>query len=480
MKRKTFSSRLLAILMTVALVLSFASVSAFAEDSGITMTGYEKFETINVPDNDQDIPAGQYVGVPVNGNIAIVKQATYAVVFGLSSESEWTDELKSAVEQATGGRSVIKDGVLQGTFYYAGSATFYQLSAHSGEKYYLYTNGNGQKYILAENDQTVSHFITGNDPSIPSPEPDPEPTPDPEPEPEEPGKTNKPGMVKEVSDSNEDWTVESVSAAAGNKVNFKLTTHVPTELGTNYVLTIHDRMDSALQMDLEDLQSIQVKIGDQTLTMGTDYAFDRDPVDGDSFDVVLVLTELYKKNYITDEDLKNGTAITVTYTATLKEGTTAGAYSNTAWVTSPDGESTHPDAEVDTYAISVVKTDQNTGAPLKNAGFTLYAEDGTTEVAKEQMTNEEGKLTFEGLDAGTYVLKETSVPNGYVNVNFSKTITLPDEAGDDYIYEISVVNTQSGSTGGAGTMFYTFGGLAIVAAAGIVLLASRKSRKQSA
>ena len=29
MKRKTFSSRLLAILMTVALVLSFASVSAF-------------------------------------------------------------------------------------------------------------------------------------------------------------------------------------------------------------------------------------------------------------------------------------------------------------------------------------------------------------------------------------------------------------------------------------------------------------------
>ena len=31
MKRKTFSSRLLAILMTVALVLSFASVSAFAE-----------------------------------------------------------------------------------------------------------------------------------------------------------------------------------------------------------------------------------------------------------------------------------------------------------------------------------------------------------------------------------------------------------------------------------------------------------------
>ena len=67
-----------------------------------------------------------------------------------------------------------------------------------------------------------------------------------------------------------------------------------------------------------------------------------------------------------------------------------------------------------------------------------------------------------------------------MDAKFSQTITLPEEAGDDYIYEISVANTEQGHTGGAGTMFYTFGGLAIVAAAGVVLLASRKSRKQSA
>ena len=46
--------------------------------------------------------------------------------------------------------------------------------------------------------------------------------------------------------------------------------------------------------------------------------------------------------------------------------------------------------------------------------------------------------------------------------------------------EITIGNTKTPTTGGAGTMFYTFGGLAIVAAAGVVFLASRKSRKQSA
>ena len=113
-------------------------------------------------------------------------------------------------------------------------------------------------------------------------------------------------------------------------------------------------------------------------------------------------------------------------------------------------------------------------------GLRFIKSDGETEVVAEQKTNENGQLTFNGLDAGTYVLKETSVPNGYVDAKFSQTITLPGEAGDDYIYEISVPNTEQGHTGGAGTMFYTFGGLAIVAAAGVVFLASRKSRKQSA
>ena len=50
--------------------------------------------------------------------------------------------------------------------------------------------------------------------------------------------------------------------------------------------------------------------------------------------------------------------------------------------------------------------------------------------------------------------------------SFRKQLTLPEEAGDDYIYEISVANTEQGHTGGAGTMFYTFGGLAIVAGGG--------------
>lgn len=82
MKRKTFSSRLLAILMTVALVLSFASVSAFAEgDMALhKYEGDQQWTTITLDQEDQGVPAGTYYGAPVN-NIAIVKQASFVVVF---------------------------------------------------------------------------------------------------------------------------------------------------------------------------------------------------------------------------------------------------------------------------------------------------------------------------------------------------------------------------------------------------------------
>lgn len=55
MKRKTFSSRLLAILMTVALVLSFASVSAFAEgDMALhKYEGDQQWTTITLDQEDQ-------------------------------------------------------------------------------------------------------------------------------------------------------------------------------------------------------------------------------------------------------------------------------------------------------------------------------------------------------------------------------------------------------------------------------------------
>lgn len=482
MKRKTFSSRLLAILMTVALVLSFASVSAFAEgeangesSSQVTIQKYDdmnSFGTIDVPENNSfGVPEGNYIAVPIEeGQIVYLKQnESLQLIFGISEEEMTADIWQSIINAPTqnGGKDgnfkkvdVDEDGkpILtypeskrNGIFAYESQGT------NEGNYYYGYKDDNGQMYLLISSTDKVSHIdvVSGITPSTGD------------------EKTSQPDLTKKILVDGQE--VDADTVAAGQPVTFELSSTLPKPLtGESYTLTFHDEMNEAF----ETPTGFTVKIGDTTLE-AEDYTVISDPTDECTFEISMDLVVLKTAGKFSDDDLGNEKVV-VTYTATLKEGTTAGDYQNTSWVTYPGDQSEEDVVDVYTYAIKIAKTDATTKEPLADAGFTLYASDGKTEVVAEQKTNENGQLTFNGLDAGTYVLKETSVPNGYVDAKFSQTITLPEEAGDDYIYEISVANTEQGHTGGAGTMFYTFGGLAIVAAAGVVLLASRKSRKQSA
>lgn len=114
MKRKTFSSRLLAILMTVALVLSFASVSAFAEgeangesSSQVTIQKYDdmnSFGTIDVPENNSfGVPEGNYIAVPIEeGQIVYLKQnESLQLIFGISEEEMTADIWQSIINAPT-------------------------------------------------------------------------------------------------------------------------------------------------------------------------------------------------------------------------------------------------------------------------------------------------------------------------------------------------------------------------------------------
>lgn len=332
-------------------------------------------------------------------------------------------------------------------------------------------------------------------------------------------KTSYPGLDKVILTEGEgETTVEATedTAAAGETVDFKLTTNVPDDL-LNYInlpdvddpsvvnvladepvrgsyqLVIHDQMDDELVLDPE---SFVVMIGDTELALMDGYtiAYDVSHNEGGTcdFEITLDLVSLYEMGAITDEDIANATDITVTYTATLAEDATAGAYLNTAWVTYPEGESEKSTVTVKTYGIDIFKYDQADDAPLSGAEFALYgaddvtvAEDGTVTVnegaepIRTAISGQDGNVIIHGLDKGVYYLVETKAPEGYVQSTTPLKVTIPDDADETtYLVEVYFANAQVPHTGGAGTLMYTVGGAAIILLAGALLLISRYSRKK--
>ena len=334
-------------------------------------------------------------------------------------------------------------------------------------------------------------------------------------------KTSYPGLDKVIV--TEDGTeVDADTAAAGGTVNFKLTTNVPDDL-LNYInlpdvddpsvvnvladepvrgsyqLVIHDQMDDELVLDPE---SFVVMIEDTELALMDEYTIAYDVSHNEDgtcdFEITLDLVNLYEMGAITEEDIDNATDITVTYTATLAEDVTAGAYLNTAWVTYPEGESEKDTVKVKTYGIDIFKYDQALGVDGENAGlagaeFALYGADDVT-VAEEDGTvtvnpdadpiltvtsGEDGDVVINGLDKGVYYLMETKAPEGYVQSTTPLKVTIPDDADETtYLVEVNFANAQVPHTGGAGTLMYTIGGAAIILLAGALLLISRYSRKK--
>lgn len=513
MKRKTFSSRLLAILMTVALVLSFASVSASAEGetndqedtTRIPVTQIQA-ESCNEVTADQlkseygitltpeSTLADKYriCEVP-NGQMALIKQNNaFAILFGEfgnMTDQEIRDNILKKIDddsfyQGQGSTTKIdfetvpcvqiEDGL---TVWSKSDDPNWANEKNNVADYYYFYKGETVSYIIAPSGK-VSHFdVFGNE------------------------KHSIPDVKKEVSVDNGTSYSTEVSTATGdaNTVTFKLTTNVPETTSTTEIL-IHDQMaDKFTGPDASN---------DFTVTLDRDgtendkdlasyITFEASPDDGCTFHLTINVDSAKQAGVIENSDFGK-TPIVITYTAYLAEGTAAGVYTNTAWTQ----ETSKSTVTVDTYGIQIFKYDGSTvgedsslenATGLEGAEFALYSSDDVTVTNDKATVNQDatpiwtgssgtnGYVTINGLAEGTYYLVETETPTGYTGASEPISVTVSKEAaGTDYTVDVNVANTKTPTTGGAGTMFYTFGGLAIVAAAGVVFLASRKSRKQSA
>ncbi len=92
--------------------------------------------------------------------------------------------------------------------------------------------------------------------------------------------------------------------------------------------------------------------------------------------------------------------------------------------------------------VAIKKTD-GTGAALADAGFTLYASDGTT-VIRQGTTAHDGSLLLKMIPDGTYYLKETTAPAGYTleGVTHTVVVTTVGSAVTTKIDGNVVTNTQ--------------------------------------
>ncbi len=317
-------------------------------------------------------------------------------------------------------------------------------------------------------------------------------------------KTSYPGLEKWIVLEN-GTEVEADTAAAGDEVDFKLESNVPQDLlnylepdpadppqvavntiepnsGT-YPLTFHDNMDNVF----ENPTNFVVKVGDTVLTEGQYTLVTAGLTDSCDFEVTVDLAALYEAGLISEDDL-GVTPVTVTYTATLKEGTTAGDYYNTAWVSYPNSETEQDKVKVETFKIDIFKYDQADEKGLAGAEFALYDEtaidqdgnliEGATPVLEGIVSGEDGHVVIDGLDAGKYALVETKAPDNYVKSDTPLMLTI--EAGiEPNVVNVKFANSKIPHTGGMGTTLFTIGGVVLLAAAGTLFVVSRRKQQHS-
>lgn len=291
----------------------------------------------------------------------------------------------------------------------------------------------------------------------------------------------------------------------GDYVPFQLKATLPNDFEdyTTYQLTFHDKQSEGLTFNQE---TVKVFVDDDPNPIGSaNYAVVTEGLtDGCTFEIRFA-------NLRAVTAAENGSVITVEYKSTLNSGAVIGSVGNPneARVEYTNGSSTDKTVWdkviVFTYEFDVNKVD-NAGNALKGADFTLYKQEGTSlvEVARKSVNNDGTTFTFTGLDAGDYILKETTVPAGYNkadDIEFTITAsyetksnnpqfreltitgiaTRLTEEGDAGKVEANVENltgTELPSTGGIGTtIFYVAGGILVVGAA-VMLFAKKRTENE--
>lgn len=319
-------------------------------------------------------------------------------------------------------------------------------------------------------------------------------------------KNAPPTIEKQVKENSAGTYGDTNDANIGDTVEFK-TTIVAKKGAENYV--VHDILSNGLTLNKN---TITIKAGNETLTEDKDYTvrFDVTCTDKNGAAGPCDFHITFAQNYL--DTLTADTNIVITYSAVLNENAVVGTAGNPNDTkldyghNSDTGSSTKWD-ETKTYTwdMSVLKyangdekntlqgvqfvllnSDKSKAATVVDGKVTGWADvptgDGEWPANTVLTTNANGKIEIDGLDSGTYYLRETKALDGYNKLSDDQEIEITGATkgeGDTLTYTTPVVkvNNQSGTklpdTGAKGTMmFITIGSLLVLAA--VVFMITRK------
>ena len=301
-------------------------------------------------------------------------------------------------------------------------------------------------------------------------------------------KNEKPDLIKKIVEG--DNRVDTNNVNIGDTVTYEAIITIGVGV-QNYIM--HDKMSEGLTYTgIESVKYAGENVDAANYTVVTD------PADDCTFEIK------FEDSYT--KDLAKGTEIIVTYTATLNENAKVGAEGNPneAWLQySNDNFSNHDTVITYTTSLTVEKVDGN-DAPLAGAGFTLYKNVdgnwvpvGAEKVITTLADGDDAIYEWNGLEAGTYKLVETTVPAGYnkaADVEFTITCDMVDEvrtgtetadwsdnnadvAEEDEMFNATIVN-RTGSllpeTGGIGTTIFYIVGILLMGAAAVILVSKKR------
>lgn len=306
-----------------------------------------------------------------------------------------------------------------------------------------------------------------------------------------------PAPDKKIVDANGNAGQSSNSYGVGDTARFQIGATIPNYPAdaTHITYSVTDQPDAGLDVDLN---SFKVTNGDVTLNKDTDYTVKDN---GDH-----TYTVHFTHAYILAHP---GQAVTITYGAKVKAvNMQTGKVGNKAFGTfspNPYGQgnvNTEPkDPWAQTYGFSFRKLGDKDAA-LAGAEFTVtdaagkpvtYVDaSGTTHANGVVASDSNGYVYVNGLKAGTYKVSETKVPSGYqkiadftveLSADSAKSDTLATDGVTETNFNVSTpdkVDPKQGvlpTTGGAGTIALTAGGVLLVVGGGIVV-ARFRNREQ--